>query len=74
VTTATLPKCRFLRRWIRSLRPLTSVTLDLGERELSYWSTATHDWVVATGPRPVYVGSSSRDIGLQTSVELGSHD
>lgn len=52
----------------------TWVRLTLGERELSYWSTAAHDWVVATGPRPVYVGSSSRNIRLQTSVEVGPDD
>jgi beta-glucosidase len=50
------------------------VKLHVGERELSYWSTSAHDWVVATGRRPVYVGSSSRDIRLQSSVRVGQDD
>lgn len=43
----------------------TRVRLHIGARERSYWSTATHAWVVAAGSRPVYVGASSRDIRLQ---------
>src|SRR5438128_382325 len=41
------------------------VNLHIGARQLSYWSTVKHDWVIAGGDRPVYVGSSSRDIRLQ---------
>jgi beta-glucosidase len=47
------------------------VTIHLDARELSYWSTAKHGWVVAHGRRPVYVGASSRDIRVQGDLPVG---
>jgi beta-glucosidase len=49
------------------------VKIHIGERQLSYWSTAQQDWVVATGKRTVYVGSSSRDIQHQTNIMVRAH-
>jgi beta-glucosidase len=39
-----------------------TVTLPLSAPSLSYWSVEKHAWVQPTGPRPVWVGFSSRDL------------
>jgi len=46
------------------------VNLHVPLRSLQYWSTAQDKWVLATGPRVVHVGASSRDLrlNLQTMV------
>ena len=46
------------------------VALHIDQRALSYWSTAEHRWVVATGTRAIMVGASSRDIRLRTDVSV----
>jgi beta-glucosidase len=46
------------------------VKLTVQPRELSYWSSANQSWRVATGPRQVFVGASSRDVRLQTTVTI----
>jgi beta-glucosidase len=44
------------------------ITLHVAARQLSYWSTATQQWVPATGWRSLSVGGSSRDFKLHTTV------
>lgn len=46
------------------------VSLHIAPRQLSYWSVDLDEWVVAGGSREVFVGSSSRDIRLQGSIEV----
>ncbi|MDU8999074.1 beta-glucosidase [Streptomyces mirabilis] len=47
------------------------VTVRLDARTLSSWDAGRHDWVLGTGRRAVWVGSSSRDLRLRGSVEVG---
>jgi beta-glucosidase len=44
------------------------LTLHVDRRELSYWSSAEQSWVVPTGARLVFVGTSSRDLPLHASA------
>jgi len=48
------------------------VSLHVALRQLSYWSVDSDEWVVAGGPRAIFVGSSSRDIRLQGAAEIGN--
>ena len=47
------------------------VRLTLNERAFQYWDVASHDWKTAPGTYGVMVGSSSRDLPLQTQIEIG---
>lgn len=66
---------------VRSLAAFTRISLQPGQskvvklhvrpKNLRYWSTSSNRWQVATGQRVVYVGSSSRDLRLQSAVTIG---
>jgi beta-glucosidase len=51
-----------------------SVTVTLDRRSLSYWSSRLHRWITPSGSVPVYVGSSSRDARLTSTITVRSHD
>jgi beta-glucosidase len=55
-----------------TLRPghAADLTLHVTSHSLSSWSTAAQQWVVGTGPRTVWAGSSSRDLPWQASVNV----
>jgi beta-glucosidase len=44
-----------------------TMTVHVGEQQLSSWASTAQRWLVGTGSRTMYVGSSSRDLRLQTS-------
>jgi beta-glucosidase len=46
------------------------VTVD--DRQLRSWDAASHGWVLGTGSRTVWVGSSSSDLLLSTTVEIAA--
>ncbi len=46
------------------------VTFRLSARDLSYWSTRTHGWVLEGGVFELAVGASSRDLRLTTTVDV----
>lgn len=47
-----------------------TVTINVPKHRLEYWSIKSDKWAVATGPRPVLVGRSSRDLPLSTVVNV----
>ncbi|MBP2326654.1 beta-glucosidase [Kibdelosporangium banguiense] len=48
----------------------TSVEFTLGSRDLAYWSTRHHQWLVEGGDFVIEAGASSRDIRLQETVRV----
>jgi beta-glucosidase len=46
------------------------VRLKVAARQLSYWSSESHEWKLAGGNRTIYVGSSSRDCPLSGGTGL----
>ena len=45
------------------------VNLNVAARQLSYWSSDSHEWKLAAGKRMIYVGYSSRDCPLRGVVQ-----
>jgi beta-glucosidase len=46
------------------------VRLRIAPRDLSWWSTTGQMWVLGTGVRQVFVGTSSRDLPLRGSITI----
>lgn len=42
--------------------------IHVGSRQLEYWSSAQHRWVMPAGDRTVWVGGSSRDNKIETRL------
>jgi beta-glucosidase len=45
------------------------VRVHVPNRQFEYWSVEDRNWTAPAGPRPIYVGASSRDIRLTGGVE-----
>lgn len=50
----------------------TTVTITLDKRAFAYYNVNIHDWHVESGKYEILVGSSSRDILLQSAVNITS--
>ena len=48
----------------------TRVTIKLDPKSFSYFDEAKNQWVMPSGKVPVYVGSSSTDIRLESSITI----
>lgn len=46
-----------------------TIALTLNKRDLSFYDTAVHDWIVEPGRFTLLIGASSRDIRLQKSFD-----
>ena len=55
-----------------TLRPGESrrVHIQVGADQLRHWNTTTNGWALGTGARTVYLGSSSADLPLHTTVDV----
>ncbi|CAN1547389.1 beta-D-glucoside glucohydrolase [Flavobacteriaceae bacterium] len=49
-----------------------TVSFHLTSRDFAYYSTIAHDWVIKSGKFDIRVGSSSRDLPLQQTIEIQS--
>jgi beta-glucosidase len=47
-----------------------SITFDLTRRDLSTWDTVAQEWLLAEGEYNIYVGSSSRDLPLTSTLQI----
>lgn len=50
----------------------TTVSIQLEPRAFAYYDVAQRDWVIEAGTFEILVGASSRDIRLQTTIEMQS--
>ncbi len=53
-----------------------TVTITIDQRQLEHWDTTDHGWALGTGNRAVWVGSSSQNLPLYTTVDVpaGRHE
>ena len=47
-----------------------NVTVHIAPRAFEYWSTSSKGWMTAGGPRKIHVGASSRDLRLDSELEV----
>jgi len=48
------------------------VKIHIGARELSYWSSTSHGWIIAPGQRLLQLGVSSRDIKQELKITVSA--
>ena len=49
-----------------------TVTMELDKRSFAWYNTDLHDWFAASGEYKILIGASSRDIRLESKIQLNS--
>ena len=49
------------------------VTITVPGQQLESWDSASHRWQLGTGPRSVWIGDSSANLPLRTTVHVRAH-
>jgi beta-glucosidase len=49
-----------------------TMTLHLNARDLSYWSTRDHRWMVDAGTYQIAIGASSRDLRAHSTIDIAA--
>ena len=56
--------------WLSEGNEVKNFEIQLGPRNFSYWSVDANAWQIKGGAYKILIGSSSKDIYLETTINL----